>query len=431
MDALKNPYSPGPGLAPPELAGRRDESSAFDTLLGRAANGLTSSPIMLTGLRGVGKTVLLQSFRERAAESKWLTMSIEAEPGPKSGDSSLVRLTRELETVSRQVKREGGRGTRFSAAVAAIESFSISLGLTGGGVSMSTRTHSPVAFDFEGELFAVVEALSAGLTKDKSGLALFIDEMQDFDDDVTSALVAVQHAASQRGWPFYLIGAGLPGLPRRLAAVRSYTERYAYWTIDRLTDDQSAAALTEPARRLGVRFEPAAAGLIVSEARGYPFFLQSFGYQAWLQGTDDRITEADAETAIQVGYRGLDGFFRARWDRATKAERAILRLIAASSPEPSTVTSLAARRGKPVSSLGPARRSLIEKGLVYVPERGRLALTSLGMAGFIERETAAGGDALADARETVIRDPASGFPTTRIGRPITAAQVARMIDEDE
>jgi hypothetical protein len=389
MDALKNPYSPGPGLAPPELAGRQDEVSAFETLLGRASNGLAGSPIMLVGLRGVGKTVLMQDLRQRAEASRWLTMAIEAESGPGAGENTLARLAREFEIVSRQIKRRRGGTSRFAEALEAIEAFSVTMSVAGGGVSVSRRPRQPASFDLEGELLGIVQGLAAGLAKDKSGVALFIDEMQDLDDASASAMVAVQHVASQRGWPFYLVGAGLPGLPRRLAAIRSYTERYAYRSIDRLTAEQATDALVEPARRLGVAFEEAAIRRIVAEAQGYPFFLQAFGYQAWLQGQGEVITEGDSESAIERGYLGLDGFFRARWDRATKAERALLALIAEDSPAASSVASLAARRGKPVSRLGLARRSLIDKGLVHVPERGQLALTALGMADFIKRQASA------------------------------------------
>jgi hypothetical protein len=367
------------------LAGRDDDLAAFDSLIARARDGRVGSPPVLLGLRGVGKTVLLRAFREHAERADWLTMWIEGEPGGLGPSRAAARLARELEGVSRRVRRRG-KSSRSAGALGAIESFSVNAALTGGGVSVSTRAPQADPFDLEFGLLDVVEALAQGLVRDAVGAALFVDEFQDLDLAATSALVAVQHAASQNGWPFYIIGAGLPTLPSRLAGVRSYTERYAYRTIDRLSDAQALEALAGPARRLGVAFEDDAAARLVAEAGGYPFYLQTFGYEAWLLGTDGRITAANAEEAVARGHGALDGFFRARWDRATAAERDALRLIAQDAPAASRVADLAERLGKPVGALGAVRRSLIAKGLVYAPARGQLALTALGMAAFIERE---------------------------------------------
>jgi hypothetical protein len=372
-------------LAPPALAGREDDLRAFDTILGRAEHGLASSPLMLVGLRGVGKTVLLRAFRQRAEAAGWHALSLEGETGAGAEARVAARTARELDLLSLKFRRRRGRAG-FARALASIETFSVNAGVTGAGLTVASRPKAPEAFDFELRLFEVVDCLADRLMRDRAGLAVFVDEFQDLPPVAAGALVGVQHAASQRGWPFYVIGAGLPNLPSVLARLRSYTERYAYRTIGRLDDAAASAAVVGPAERLGVEIADGAARLMVAEARGYPFFLQTFAYEAWLAGADDRIEPDDAEVAISRGYDALEGFFSARWDRATRAEREVLRAMAEQAPAPSPVTALAARLGKPVGSLGPPRRSLIDKGLVYVPERGRLDFTALGMADWITRQ---------------------------------------------
>jgi hypothetical protein len=386
MDVTTNPYNPGPGLVPPELAGRAGLLDAFAGIVGRQAKGFASNPLMLTGLRGVGKTALLRAFRQLADEAGWLSMWIEGDASDHGPERAVASLSSELTLVSRTIRRSRGGTSRLKDALSAIESFSVNAGLTGGGVSVATRERSDSTFNLELELRDLAGSLATATGRERPGLVLLVDEMQDLDRTTASALIAVQHTASQNAWPFYVIGAGLPTLPARLAGIRSYAERYAYKSLGRLTDAEATEALVVPARRAGVEYQSAAVARLVAEAHGFPYFIQVFGYEAWLVGRECQITEADALMAIDRGYGELDGFFRARWERATKAERGLLRVIAADAPRSSRVADLAARLDKPSNAIGQARRALIDKGLIYAPERGLLALTALGMASFIARQ---------------------------------------------
>ncbi|MDR2564607.1 MAG: ATP-binding protein [Bifidobacteriaceae bacterium] len=390
MDQRSNPFSPGAGLRPPELAGRQKQLADFEAMMARSATGLPSSPLVLFGLRGVGKTVLLEAFQARAEDAHWQTMNLEAAGADPELGSAGRRLARELERVRHKVVRRRG----FAEAVKAIDSFSLNAGLTGGGIAIGRHEPGQSPVDLELALLDVVDTLGPRLAKDGTGLALFIDELQDLDPTVTGAVIAAQHRAAQRGWPFILVGAGLPSVRGKLAAVRSYAERFSYTVVDKLDHESSRAALAQPAERLGVRFNSAGLDLIAGESQGYPFFLQTFGYHAWRLAEGTEIDQTDARQAIEDGWAELDdGFFTSRWERATKAERTFLEamLPPASSPDPGVdavaVGQVGARMGKSPSQLSTTRAALIAKGLVYAPERGRLAFTVPGIAAFIQRRS--------------------------------------------
>jgi hypothetical protein len=389
MDRRTNPFVPGPGAVPPELVGREREAEDFAVLIDRAMAGRVSAPMVMYGLRGVGKTVLLESFAAHAEEAGWLTASIEAGLGP-SATSTAAQLSRELRRIAHKLKH-GDHPGRFARALEAIESLSVSVGLTGGSVSVERRdtngpaTHAPIDL----ELLDVVEDLVPELTRDHTGLVIFVDEMQDVDDATLSALVSTQHRATQRNWPFYVIGAGLPSVRRRLGDIRSYTERYAFRCLGQLSDGQARAALAEPAGRRNVRFADAALTHLVEEADGYPYFLQAFGYQAWSLAEGDTITAADADQAVTAAWEELDeGFFMTRWDRASETERLYLRAMLDAGDQPTGTGDIAKRLGKTPNQVSTTRANLIEKGLLYVPERGKLAFTVPGIAGFLARHPA-------------------------------------------
>ncbi len=216
---------------------------------------------------------------------------------------------------------------------------------------------------------------------------MFIDELQDLDESLLRALLVTQHQAGQRGWHFYLIGAGLPHLPGILADVRSYAERlFDYRSIAPLPETESAAALVEPARTADVTFEPAALGLLVEASGGYPYFLQEYGRAVWDVAPGPVIAWGDAQAGLVVGLQRMDdGFFRSRWDRATKSERRMLVAMAEDGEGPSTSSEIAHRMGLKPTSLGPYRANLINKGLVYAPDHGLVAYTVPGMSDYVHR----------------------------------------------
>jgi hypothetical protein len=216
---------------------------------------------------------------------------------------------------------------------------------------------------------------------------LFIDELQDLDQELLRALLVAQHQAGQRDWPFYLIGAGLPSLPTRLAETQSYAERLLdYRTIARLPEPESQAALVDPVTSQGVRFDSRALDLLVEASGGYPYFLQEYGRAAWEVAVGPVIGFADAQTGVVLGLERLDqGFFRSRWQRATRSERRLLVAMAVDGEGPSLSSEIAQRMGLKPSSLGPYRAGLINKGLIYAPDHGQVAYTVPGMADYVHR----------------------------------------------
>ena len=387
MDPALNPYSPGSGLRPPELVGRTAELEAFDTIVARARNRLSSRGIVLTGLRGVGKTVLLNEMQAQAQRMDWLTVRIEARRDPEGAAAVQRTLARALVATARSLQRRKP-SERMRQALATIGAFNAKVGATGIELGFELREQGRAdSGDTEIDLLELVEDVSVALGEDNRVFGLFIDEMQDLDRASLGALIAAQHAAGQRGWPFYVIGAGLPNLPRVLTEARSYAERlFDYRPIGQLSRNEAARALTEPAGRFGAAYADAALTIVLDAAGGYPYFIQEYGQATWNLSPDKMFTAADAAAAVQYGLEQLDaGFFRSRWERATPSERRFLYAMADDNDEPSQTSAIAHRLGIKITSLGPNRANLMAKGLVYSPEHGQIAYTVPGMAGYVRR----------------------------------------------
>ena len=227
------------------------------------------------------------------------------------------------------------------------------------------------------------------MKKSRAGVGLFIDEMQDLDGELLTVLLSVQHLAGQRGWPFYLVGAGLPNLPGKISEARTYGERlFLYRTIGQLDEEAAANAITLPIRKLGASTAPSALAMLLRASDGYPFFLQTYGRAAWDTAVGKEITEEDAVLAIRDGTADLDaGFYQARWQRATPAERLYLRAMAVDGDKPSSTGEVASRLGKSTNKLAVIRQRLITKGVVYAPAYGSIQFTVPGMSGFIARQS--------------------------------------------
>jgi hypothetical protein len=384
MDAIRNPYSPGAGLRPPLLAGRHLEVEAFETVLRRGELGRVSQGIMLTGLRGVGKTVLLNELAASAEASGWMIVEVEVSPG--GATAALSKLASMLTIAIRQ--QQGSRLSEIAKrALGSIKGFSITVDPTG-GLSASVDVDPVRSGDLETD-FAVLAvdvgqaALEAGV-----GAAVFIDELQELDRPSMASLAAAVHLAGQRSVPFVVVGAGLPNLPGKLADAKSYAERlFDYRRLGKLAGLTAAQALEAPARDSGVTWLDEALAATIDAADGYPYFLQEFGAATWNVAEGPIITERDAVNGILLGQAKLDGgFFRSRWDRATATEQTYLRAMADDDGEDSRTPTVASRLGRTVSNVGPIRAGLIGKGLIYAPEHGRVAFTVPGMAAFIRRQ---------------------------------------------
>lgn len=385
MLVATNPFSPGSGRPPPALVGRTGELEAFDALRARVAGGRSDRGIILTGLRGVGKTVLLNKMHRMAEQFNWLTVRIEARREDRDAVSLQRTLARELVTASRALSLRL-RSDRMQYAFGTISSFNARAQGTRVSLNTPINTGRADSGDLEIDLSELVDDVAGALREHGRAFAIFIDEMQDLDPAVTTALLAVQHAAGQRELPFFIVGAGLPNLARVLTDSRSYAERlFNYRSIGKLDVADSTAALVGPAERLGARFDADALETLLAATDGYPYFIQEFGQAVW-NISDKTIHQSDAMAAVQLGTEQLDGgFYRSRWEKATPAERRLLRAMAEDGERGSSTTLLARRMGLQSSSIGPYRASLIAKGLVFSPEHGQLTFTVPGMSGYIER----------------------------------------------
>ncbi|HEX7740048.1 MAG TPA: ATP-binding protein [Marmoricola sp.] len=382
MDPIRNPYAPGAGQRPPELAGRDEQLRGFDVVLERVARGRPDRSVILTGLRGVGKTVLLNALRSAAVRRQWGTGKLEARPDQ--------ALRRPLSSALHQAVRELGhpKSDDVDQVLGVIRSFAERQ--AGADAKLRDRWSPGIdappvkgradSGDIEidlVELLTDVGGLAADLGK---GIGIFIDEMQDVGPDDVSALCAACHELSQNGLPVIVVGAGLPHLPAVLSASKSYSERlFRYQRIDRLPRESADLALTAPAGEEDAAYEPEALAAMYDATGGYPYFIQAYGKAVWDLAPRSPITSADVAAAAPEAEAELAvGFFGSRYERATPGERDYLRAMsdAAADGEESVATAdVAAVLGKKPQSLSPARDALLKKGLIYSGERGRIAFT--------------------------------------------------------
>ena len=382
MDPIRNPYAPGAGQRPPELAGRSAQLTAFDVVLERVAHGRPERSIVLTGLRGVGKTVLLNALRSAAVRRAWGTGKLEARP-----DQGLRRA---LSSALHQAVRELGHPDPGSVThvLGVVRSFAERD--AGTNARLRDRWHPGIdapsvrgradSGDIEidlVELFTEVAGLAADVG---TGVAILIDEMQDLRPDDVSALCAACHELSQSRAPLVVVGAGLPHLPAVLSASKSYSERlFRYARIGQLDRKDADFALLAPAEREDATFDADALDALFEASGGYPYFVQAYGKAAWDAAVRSPITAADVKMAAPEAEAELAvGFFGSRYERATPAEREYLRGMAELTEgrdEPVNTSSVADHLQRRASSLSPARDSLLKKGLVFSAQRGQIAFT--------------------------------------------------------
>lgn len=392
MDPTLNPYSPGAGLRPRDLAGRESEIERFDVLRRRATHKLTSRSVVMTGLRGVGKTVLLNELADRARREGWVVGKVEADRN-QGGRPFREQVSQTLNRALREAAHSSVIADKLRRALATFKSFSLRTDPSGGlaiGIEIDPERGRADTGSLQTDLTDLGIDLAAAATDLDGGAALFIDEMQDLAIDELAAVCQACHEAGQREAQFYVVGAGLPSLPGALAEARSYAERlFDYWPIGALAEADASAALTRPATEAGVSWDDAAVDTVVERSAGYPYFLQEFGKATWDYAPGPSITTEDALAGIQAGTDSLDhGFFRSRWERATPGERDYMRAMGVDGDGPSQSGEVARRLGKKSTAVGPTRAQLIYKGLLYAPEHGVIAFTVPGMADFIARQPA-------------------------------------------
>ncbi|OIH85579.1 hypothetical protein BLJ79_05305 [Arthrobacter sp. UCD-GKA] len=388
MEPALNPYSPGSGLQPPFLAGREGEIEAFDLLLARTKLQYQGRGMILGGLRGVGKTVLLNKLRGMARHHEWLEVKLEARPGVAGSIDTRKTLARELQVAARRYTTSSYVGEKFKQMLGTLTSFSLSMGAQGISLGVEADPTRAATGQIEIDLRDLTEDLARAMRSLRKGFVIFIDEMQDLDNELLSALVTAQHHAGQEELPFYVVGAGLPNLPSRLAEARSYAERlFDYRVIGTLEENEAIDSFQIPAARAGQEYSPEALEILLNVSGRYPYFIQEFGSAMWEAAQDSPFTDVDAEIASRIGLQRLDsGFFPSRWDRATPRERQYLTAMAQDGEDGSSSSSVATRLGTAVQNLGPTRAQLIGKGLIFAPDHGRVAFTVPGMSAYIERQ---------------------------------------------
>jgi len=393
VDPIRNPYAPGAGQRPPELAGRDDQLRAFSVVLERVARSKPERSIVLTGLRGVGKTVLLNALRSAAVRAHWGTGKLEARPGQRLRRPISAALHVAVRELSHPKSEDVGYVLGVIKAFAQRESATTTRlrDRWNPGIDVAAVTGRADSGDIEIDLVELLTDVG-GLAADVGrGVAIFIDEMQDLEPEDISALCAACHEISQSGLPVIVVGAGLPHLPAVLSASKSYSERlFKYSRIDRLDRSSADLALQSPAKDEGAEFLEDALDAMYAATGGYPYFIQAYGKVAWdsapgspITGEDIRVAAPEAEAELAVG------FFGSRYERATPGEREYLRAMAdaaqiadqdAQAPdlddsESVTTASVAVVLDRKPQSLSVARDALLKKGLIYSAERGRIAFT--------------------------------------------------------
>jgi hypothetical protein len=377
MDPVANPFAPGAGNQPPELSGRDEILERTRTTLARVQAGKQAKSFMLVGLRGVGKTVLLNKV-ESIAEQSGYTAALVETPETKNLPELLIPCLRKIlfrldtkERVNEAVKR----------GMMILKSFANSVKVTIGdveiGLGIDSERGTADSGDLESDLSDLFEAIGHAAKARNTAVAIIIDELQYVKEQEFSALIMAVHRISQKQLPLILIGAGLPQLVGLAGKAKSYAERlFDYPLVDALSAKDAAAALREPARREGVEFQAAALKLVVQLTRGYPYFLQEWGYHSWNTAKSSPITVRNVKDASSAARASLDeSFFRVRFDRVTPREKEYIFAMATLGPGAHRSGDIAAELSVNVESVAPVRSSLIKKGMIYSPAHGDTAFT--------------------------------------------------------
>lgn len=387
MDPRTNPYAPGAGTLPPQLAGRDEIIEQVDIQLDRCRNGLPFRSFLLVGLRGVGKTVLLNHLALEAEAKGFAVVSIET-PEKRSLPALIIPSLR-------------ASLLRLDKASAASEASKKAMKALGGFVNAMKLKYKDIEFgldlgnepgiadsgDLESDLIDLFIQLGLAAKDKKTALILFIDEVQYISEAEFAALIMALHKCTQKQLPIALIGAGLPQLVGQAGRAKSYAERlFQYPEIGPLTSESAKIALTVPAKKQNVEYENLALEEILLQTQGYPYFLQEWGKHCWQCADKSPITETNAKTATSLAIAELDtSFFRVRFDRLTPTEKKYLRAMAELGPGPHRSGDIAQLLKKDVSAVAPTRANLINKGMIYSPEHGDNSFTVPLFDGYMKR----------------------------------------------
>lgn len=377
MDPIKNPFSPGAGSPPPELVGRDLILQEARILLARVKAKKPEKSLLLTGLRGVGKTVLLNEIERLARTNEYRTIAIEAHEDKALGPL----LGAHLRALLFELDRMAGAGDKVKRGLRVLRSFLGVLKVTYSditvGLDVDPEKGSADSGDLEIDLPNLFIAIGEAAEDRNCAVAILIDEIQYFSPKELGALIMAMHKVQQRQLPLVLLGAGLPILPGLAGEARSYAERlFSFPDVGALSEEDAAKALREPAKAVGVAFDSLALQEVFRLTKGYPYFLQEWGYQAWNLAVASPITLQVVHDATAAVIPRLDqNFFRVRYDRLTPSEKNFLRAMAQLGPGATRTGDIADALGVKITSLGPGRAKLIRKGMIYSPAHGDMAFT--------------------------------------------------------
>ena len=377
MDPIRNPFAPGAGTPPPELAGRDELREIVRVAAERIRIGRPAKSILMVGLRGVGKTVLLDRMRVEAEASGIQTVRMEAPEGRSLPALLAPQLRLALLRLSEHARAKDFARRALRGLAGFAKALKVKFGDIEVGLDFEPEPGLADNGDLEHDLQALLEVAGAAAREAETALLLFIDELQYVREAELAALVTVLHRMSQRQLPVMLVGAGLPQLRGQMGRAKSYAERlFDFPEVGPLDDGDARDAIAKPVRDEGAEITEAALARTVASTQGYPYFLQEWGKHAWDLAPASPIDAPDVEAASQIAIAALDeSFFRVRFDRLTPLEKRYLRAMAELGPGPHRSGDIADELNRKVTSLGPTRNQLIAKGMVWSPNHGDTAFT--------------------------------------------------------
>ncbi|OGT44985.1 MAG: AAA family ATPase [Gammaproteobacteria bacterium RIFCSPHIGHO2_12_FULL_38_11] len=390
MDLLRNPFSPGAGTIPPELAGRQDILQHALVTLARVKCGRAEKSMLLVGLRGTGKTVLLYEIAILAEKEGYYAIMIEAHEKKSLAEILLPEIRRVLFELA---SLSGKTSIKINRALRILKSFFLSLKLSvktynvDFGLGVDSERGIADSGNLESDLMQVFVALGEAAAERQTAVAIIIDELQYLNDEELSSIIMAMHKIAQKSLPVVLIGAGLPQLVGKAGRAKSYAERlFDYPELGPLKKEDAKSALQLPVKHEGVSFTQDALSEIIHITEGYPYFLQEWGYQAWNIAEKSPIDSNVVKRATIASLKRLDqGFFRVRFDRLTPREKDYLQALAKLGAEPQRSGDVAEKLGIDVKNAAPLRNNLIRKGMIYSPKHGDTAFTVPLFEEFLKR----------------------------------------------
>ena len=387
MDPRRNPYAPGAGTSPPELAGRAALIERAAIALDRIRNGRAARSFVFYGLRGVGKTVLIHKVLQEAEARTFSCAWMEA-PEERSLPALLAPA---LRATLLNLSRGEAIRAKLKKALTGLAGFASVMKLkykdVEVGVDYKPQKGLADSGDLETDLADLMAVVGEAAREHKTAVVLFVDELQYVEQDQLAALITALHRTSQNQLPVTMIAAGLPQLVGQAGRAKSYAERlFEFVHIDRLEEEPARAALVVPARKEGVHYEAAAIDAILEQTKGYPYFLQEWGKHSCNMADASPIKRTDVKKATVAALGELDNsFFRVRFDRLTPAEKMYMRAMAELGPGPHRSGDIAHLLKKKVTAVAPMRNTLMSKGMVFSPAHGDTAFTVPLFDGFMKR----------------------------------------------